>query len=705
MSPPAPPANRLAHETSPYLRQHARNPVDWYPWGPEALARARSLDRPIFLSVGYSACHWCHVMEHESFEDEAIARILNDHFVSIKVDREERPDLDQIYMAAVQALTGQGGWPMSVFLTPDLKPFTGGTYFPPDDRFGRPGFKRVLLTLVDWWKTRRADIEQSAAGITDHLRTSVELPPGGDDPGPDLLRRAADGLRRAFDRRNGGFGTAPKFPRPMDVRLLLRVWKRFGDDDALHMARLTLDRMAAGGIYDQLGGGFARYSTDERWLVPHFEKMLYDNALLAVCYAEAYRATGEALYHEVLGETLGWVGREMTGPEGEFYSTLDADSEGVEGKFYAWTEAEIVRVLGKNDADVFNTVYGVEPGGNWHDPHGHGPADANVLHRVKTLDQYARLLGTGEAELRGRLAGCRARLFAERERRVRPGRDEKTLTSWNALMIAGFAEAARSLDEPAHARAAARAADFLLTRMRTADGRLLRTYSAGSAPKLNAYLEDYAYLVDALVSLYEATFEPRWVASALEVAGVMVEQFWDDKDGGFFYTGRNHEALIARTKDPHDNAIPSGNAMAVTGLQRLVKLTGRADLREKAERTLRLYRGLLSEHPLSVSQMLVALDFHLGPVTEIAVVGDPGAADTGRVLRAVRGGFRSNSVTAFLPEPGAPAAVDKLIPLLAGKTAGGEVRTYLCENFTCQAPLVGAAAAESALAVSPLTPD
>jgi hypothetical protein len=688
--------NRLAHETSPYLRQHQHNPVDWYPWGPEALERARTLDRPIFLSVGYSACHWCHVMEHESFENEEIARVLNDHFVSIKVDREERPDLDQIYMAAVQALNqGQGGWPMSVFLTPDLRPFTGGTYFPPDDRYGRPGFKRILLWLADAWRGRREEINQAASDITDVLQGMGRLQPGEGELGPEVLRRAVQGLARAFDSQYGGFGSAPKFPHPMDLRVLLRAWKRFGDANALQMARVTLDRMAMGGIYDHLGGGFARYSTDARWLVPHFEKMLYDNALLVPGYLEAFQATGEPFYREVAEETLGWVLREMTGPDGPFYSTLDADSEGVEGKFYVWTTQEIESVLGKDDAEVFDSVYGVTPDGNWDDPHHPGGGPKNILHRTKTFAQSARLLNVSEADLRARLDGCRRKLFEVRSRRVWPGRDDKALTSWNGLMIGALAQAAAALDVPRYAEAAARAADFILTRMRTPDGRLLRTWSAGAPPKLNAYLEDYAFLIDGLVTLYEATFEPRWVEAALSLADVMVDQFWDDAEGGFFYTGRDHESLIARGKDPHDNAIPSGNAMAVTGLLRLVKLTGRRDLREKAETTLRLYRGLLAEHPLAAGQMLLALDFHLGPVEEVAVVGDPQAEDTRRVLRALRTDLRPNQVVA-LKAPGATARED-LLPLLAGKEAQGAVTTYVCRDFSCQAPLVGAEAAEAAL--------
>jgi uncharacterized protein YyaL (SSP411 family) len=696
MTAPPAPVNRLAQESSPYLRQHARNPVDWYPWGPEALERARRLDRPIFLSIGYSACHWCHVMEHESFENEEIARLLNDHFVSIKVDREERPDLDQIYMAAVQLLNrGQGGWPMSVFLTPDLRPFTGGTYFPPDDHYGRPGFKRVLRLVLEWWTQRRAQIDEAAAQITEQVRHVGQLAPGGDAPDVGLLREAAHMLRRAFDPMHGGFGSAPKFPHPMDVRLLLRVARRFGDEEALHMAHFTLEKMALGGIWDHLGGGFARYSTDARWLVPHFEKMLYDNALLTLAYLEAFQATGDDSFREVVRETLGWVRREMTSPEGPFFSTLDADSEGQEGKFYVWTAGEIEAVLGKDDAALFARVYGVDSDGNWHDPTGHAPPNTNILHRTKTFAQSARLEGMPEDELRRRLADCRHKLFEARSKRVRPGLDDKVLTAWNGLMIAAFARAAQTLDEPSYAADAARAADFVLTRLRTPDGRLLRTWSAGHEPRLNAYLEDYSFLIDALVELYEATFAPRWLDEALRLAGVMVEQFWDEKEGGFFFTGRDHEGLIARGKDPHDNATPSGNAMAVTGLLRLVKLTGRADLAAKAEATLRLYSGLMASHPMAASQMLLAVDFALGPVKEIAIVGDPAAEETRRVVRAARRGFRPHQVVALLP---ASASAPAALPLLEGKTSQGAVTTYVCENFACQAPLIGAEAAEAALA-------
>jgi uncharacterized protein YyaL (SSP411 family) len=679
--------NRLANESSPYLRQHAHNPVDWFPWGDEAIWRAQHFDRPIFLSVGYSACHWCHVMEHESFENEEIARILNDNFVSIKVDREERPDLDQIYMHAVQMISGQGGWPMTVFLTPDLRPFTGGTYFPPEDRYGRPGFKRILLMLAQAWKEKRGDIDQAAADVTQHLQGMGALPGAVGPLNADLLRGAKDTLARAYEPRHGGFGKAPKFLHTMDIRLLLRLAKRFDDEQALHMARHTLEQMAMGGIYDHLGGGFARYSTDDRWLVPHFEKMLYDNALLVVAYLEGYQATGEPLYRHVVEETLGWVGREMTRPDGPFFSTLDADSEGVEGKFYVWTQEEIEATLG-DDAPLLVACYGVRPGGNWTDPHD-PTTPKNILHLEHSLADLSSRYRKDEDDLRATLSACREKLLLAREKRVHPGLDDKTLTAWNGLMITAFATAAAVLDRPEYAETASRAADFILAKMRTPDGRLLRTCSPTSEAKLNGYLEDYAFLLEGLVSLYEATFDPRRLDEAREIAGVMLEQFWDDEAGGFFYTGNDHEALIARGKDPHDNATPSANSVAVTALLRLVKLTGDAGLQTRAETTLGLYAELMEARPFATGQMLLALDYHLGPVQEFAVVGDIRGEGTRRVLRAIQKGFRPNKAVA--------AGTGDRVPLLAGKAAKGGVTTYLCEDFACQEPLVGPEALESAL--------
>jgi uncharacterized protein YyaL (SSP411 family) len=685
--------NRLAHESSPYLRQHMHNPVDWCPWGPEALARARELDRPIFLSIGYAACHWCHVMEHESFENEEIARLLNESFVSIKVDREERPDLDQIYMAAVQALTGQGGWPMSVFLTPDLRPFTGGTYFPPDDRYGRPGFARVLRTVAEWWRTRRGDIDRAAADLTQALQGLGQLPEAEGELGPELLSRAVSQLNRAFDPRHGGFGSAPKFPHPMDLRMLLRAHLREGDEASLRMVRITLDQMGMGGIYDHLGGGFARYSTDARWLVPHFEKMLYDNALLVPAYLEAFQVTREPFYREVAEETLGWVLREMTSPEGPFFSTLDADSEGVEGKYYVWTAAEIDAVLG-DDAPLFRDVYGITAEGNWE--HGN-----NILHRTQTFAELARRHNVDEADLRRRLGAARKKLFEVRNQRVRPGLDDKMLTSWNGLMIGALAFASAVLDRLDLAAAAAKAADFILQRMRKPDGRLLHTWRQGSEPKLDAYLEDYAYLMDGLISLYEATFEPRWIEAACDLAGIVIDQFWDDAEGGFFNTGRNHEQLIARAKDQHDNATPSSNAMAVLSLLRLAKLTERSEYRDRAKKTLQQFAGLLANHPTAVAQMFIALDFWLGPVDEVAIVGSLAAEDTRRVLRAAWSRFWPRRVLAVKSPLTESPELEQLVPLLAYKTFEGEVTTYVCRDFSCRMPLIGADATVAAWAGTP----
>ena len=690
--------NRLIHETSPYLKQHAYNPVDWFPWGEEALAKAKLLDRPIFLSIGYSACHWCHVMEHESFEDPEVGRILSEHFISIKVDREERPDLDQIYMTAVQLLTQHGGWPMSVFLTPGLEPFYGGTYFPPTDRHGLPAFKKLVTALAEAWKNRRTEIATNAVQIVAGIQESMQLaPPADAAKGADaeriyaeaLLRNAGRTLQRAFDTVHGGFGRAPKFPHPMELRLLLRIAYRFGDDSALEMVTKSLDHMAMGGIYDQLGGGFHRYSTDERWLAPHFEKMLYDNALLTMAYLEAYQVTNNEYYREIVEETLAYVLREMTSPDGAFYSTQDADSEGVEGKFFVWTLAEIEKLLGPADAKLFASVYDVTALGNWE---GH-----NILHLSRGLDVEARMLSIPIDELKARLKRCSDKLLAERSKRIWPGRDEKVLTAWNGLMIASFAKAAQVLENPAYAQAATRAADFLLTTMRRADGRLYRTTLGNVPPKLNGYLEDYAYLADALVTLYEATFEPRWIASAVELSGILYTQFWDETDGGFFFTSRDHETLIARNKDPHDNATPSGNSMAVCALLRLAKLTSDGHLAEMAERTLHLFGGLMGRSPMAAGQMLCALDFKFGPVKEIAVVGDAKNAEVIEVLRHLRRPFRPNQVVAWKA-----TGSEEALPLLKDRSALGNVTTYVCEDFTCQAPIIGAKALQEQLASSRL---
>jgi uncharacterized protein len=683
------PTNQLARETSPYLLQHAHNPVDWHPWGPGAIDRARSENKPIFLSIGYSACHWCHVMERESFENPAIAAVMNEHFINIKVDREERPDLDQIYMNAVQAMTGHGGWPMSVFLTPSLQPFYGGTYFPPTDSRGMPGFPRVLLSVHKAWEERRDEILGSAAEMTERLQRMGEIAAGGLRPlNVAQLDQAARELFKNFDSTHGGFGSAPKFPHPMDLRVLLRQYARTGDDRSLHVVKLTLDKMARGGIYDHLGGGFARYSTDERWLVPHFEKMLYDNALLASVYLEAFQLTGETRYGQVARETLDYVLRRMTAEAGGFYSTEDADSEGEEGKYYVWSLAEIYEVLGAQRGKTFCYVYDVTEAGNWE--------SRNILNLPRPLDQAARLLSRNEAELMAELAESRARLLAVRDRRVPPGKDTKILVSWNGLLIAALAVAGRALKTPRYLDAASQAAGFILDRMRAEGARLLHTYKDGQA-KLNAYLDDYANLIDGLTRLYEATGEPRWIEGALELARVMIDEFADAEHGGFFYTGKSHEPLIARTKDLFDNATPSGNAMAATALVRLGALTGRDDLSGAGRAALEVVKVVLENTPSAAGQSLIALDFELSPVRELAVIAGADSQEFREVLEAIYARFLPGAVIALETQEQA-TALAALIPWLADRAARDHrTTTYICENFVCQEPVMGVDGVISAL--------
>jgi uncharacterized protein YyaL (SSP411 family) len=691
----APPrkANRLAGETSPYLLQHAHNPVDWYPWGPEALATAKAQNKPIFLSVGYSACHWCHVMERESFENPEIAALMNEHFVNIKVDREERPDLDQIYMSAVMAITGHGGWPMSVFLTPDCKPFFGGTYFPPDDARGMAGFPRVLRSVQQAWHDRRAEIAESAAQMTEQLRTYGALPQGGTATlDYKLLDQAARTTMRAFDALHGGFGHAPKFPHPMDLRVLLRHHARTGDDQALHIVRHTLEKMARGGIYDHLGGGFARYATDDRWLVPHFEKMLYDNALLSSVYLEAYQLTRDPDFGRVARETMDYVLGRMTGPEGAFFSTEDADSEGVEGKYYVWSLAEVAEILGADRAKTFCYVYDVTAQGNWE---GH-----NILNLPRTIGQAARLLGRDLVDLVSELAQSRQELLAVRQERVPPGQDTKILVSWNGLMLSPLAEGGRILKDERYLDAASRAAGFILDHLRRDDGRLLHTYKDGLA-KLDAYVDDYANLIDGLTRLYEATGEPRWIESALKLARIMIDEFADSEAGGFFFTGAHHEPLIARQKDIHDNATPSGNGMAATALVRLGALTGRQDLSSAGQKALESIHETLERQPAAAGQSLIALDFFLGSGREIAVIAGPDQAEFRAVLEAIATPFRPHKVVA----PATPEQAARLagkIPLLADRRVlDGRTTTYICEHFACREPVTGVAAVEATVAREP----
>jgi uncharacterized protein YyaL (SSP411 family) len=712
-------SNRLAHESSPYLLQHQNNPVDWYPWGPEALEKARREDKPIFLSIGYSACHWCHVMEHESFENEAIARLLNDNFVAIKVDREERPDLDQIYMNAVQMLTGRGGWPMSVFLTPELKPFYGGTYWPPTSSRGMPGFDQILAAVIDAWRHRREHANEAADQLTAALQ-SVSAPANGESGTKhlslDLINAAVGQLRRSFDSTHGGFGQAPKFPHPMDLQLLLRAADRTGQTGLLDMARLTLDRMAAGGIYDHLGGGFARYSTDAHWLVPHFEKMLYDNALLTNAYLDAYlllqqRATGSAnstdtgatgsasaelagtaeRYARIVRETLDYVLRDMTDPLGGFYSTEDADSEGHEGLFYTWTPAEIRAVLGDERAATFCRVYDVSEFGNFE--------GRNILNLPKTTEQCAKILGRHTAELEAELAESRCKLFAAREKRVRPGRDDKVIVSWNGLMIDAMARAGAALDTADYRLAAIKAADFILDNMRRDDGRLLHSYRAGKA-KLDAYLDDYTAFANSLISLYEITTNERWLDQGAQLLDILLDKF-ADPTGGFFYTASDHEQLITRTKELTDSSTPSGNALAATAFLRLGKLLGRSDYLDAAEATLAAALPVMEQAPLASGQMLLALDFYLGPSHELALVGDPARQECLETLGAIQARYRPRSVFAFRdshPSAAVPRS-PQLDRLFEGKRSpDGRPTLYICQGFACQEPAIGLEAIQERIA-------
>ncbi|MGC8874141.1 MAG: thioredoxin domain-containing protein [Chloroflexia bacterium] len=656
--------NHLANETSPYLLQHADNPVDWYPWGEEALQKARTEDKPIFLSIGYSACHWCHVMAHESFEDEKVAAILNKHFVSIKVDREERPDLDRIYMSAVQAMTGSGGWPLSVFLTPDGYPFYGGTYFPPTRRYGMPPFTDVLLAVVDAWENRRQELVDSGKRLVEAIERQSAMSVEPENVEPETLRIAFDLIWTLYDRKHGGWGNAPKFPQPMVLEFLLRYHHSTEDPLALHMATKTLEAMARGGMYDQLGGGFHRYSVDDHWLVPHFEKMLYDSAQLARVYLHAWQVTGEPFYRAIAEETLDYVVREMTDPQGGFYSTQDADSEGEEGKFFVWTSDEIRAALGE-EADAFMAAYGVTEHGNFE--------GRNIL-------EFVGHIGQREAFVR-----ARRKLFKAREQRVHPGRDEKVLTSWNGLMLAAFAEAARALKRDDYRQVAERNADFLLRELRTPEGHLWHTWKDGKA-KLNGYLDGYTHLIEGLLELYQTTFEPHWYLAARELADVMIEHF-SAPEGGFFDTSDDHEALVIRPREVQDHAVPSGNAMAAFVLLRLAGLAAEPRYAELAHRSLAPIQPLMSQYPLGFGQWLIVLDYALAHPREIAIVGDPEAADTRALLEVCITGYRPHQVVAL----GTPDAGP--IPLLQNRAQIEERATaYVCMDFSCRPPVTDPAA-------------
>jgi uncharacterized protein YyaL (SSP411 family) len=669
-------ANRLAQETSPYLLQHKDNPVDWYPWGEEALEKARAEDKPILLSVGYSACHWCHVMERESFEDESTAEIMNKHFLNIKVDREERPDIDSIYMSAVQAMTQHGGWPMTVFMTPDGAPFYGGTYFPPVPKGGMPSFKQVLLSLADAYENRRDEVLKSAGDVREYLQTATDASVPQVGISEEILNSAASSLVGQVDNRFGGFGGAPKFPQPMNLEVLLRHHKRTGDRAALSGFELTLREMASGGIYDQLGGGFHRYSVDAYWLVPHFEKMLYDNALLAHLYVEAYQATGDAFYRRVAEETLDYVVRDMTSSEGGFYSAEDADSEGEEGKFYVWTPTEIEAALDPDEARLAMRFWDVTERGNFE--------GTNILYVPRPLEAVAAEFDISAEELWQRIVHIREKLFAEREKRIRPGRDEKVLAAWNGLMLRAFAFAARVLESEDYRRVAEKNASLLLEKLKV-DDRLRRSYKDGQA-RFNGYLEDYACVADGLLALYEATFETRWLKEAVTLTDAILELFWNVEKGTFYDTAADHEELVTRPRDIYDNAIPSGNSVAVDVLLRLSVLLERDDYRRHAETVLEGLSGVIARIPGGFGRLLSALDFYLSTPYEVAIVGDPEAEDTRALLNVVYSAYLPNKVVAGRSESNEEAA--RLVPLLTDRPArrNGKATAYVCVNYACQNP-------------------
>jgi uncharacterized protein YyaL (SSP411 family) len=670
--------NRLIAEKSPYLLQHAHNPVDWFPWGEEAFTKASSENKPIFLSIGYSTCHWCHVMAHESFEDEAVAGILNKHFVSIKVDREERPDVDHLYMTVCQAMTGQGGWPLTIIMTPEKKPFFAGTYFPKSRKYGRAGLVEILMQIVEKWKedpTRVAEVgDQIVNEVEKRMLSNLQ-----GEVTEQTLDKAYTYYEEVFDPTFGGFGGAPKFPTSHNLSFLMRYYIRTGEAKALQMVEKTLDAMYRGGMYDHLGYGFSRYSVDEKWLVPHFEKMLYDNSLLAWTYLEAYQLTGKRKYADVAEQIFSYVLRDMTDTRGGFYSAEDADSEGHEGKFYVWEPGEVLEVLGSEDGELYCDLYDITEEGNFE---GH-----NIPNLIQhDLQKYADLKGIELDELRHKIERCRQKLFDYREQRIHPGKDDKVLTSWNGLMIMALSKGYKVLKRPEYLEAARKAADFIVSHLRRSDGRLLARYRDGEAA-FSAYLDDYAFMVWGLMELYEASFELNYLRLAIELNNQMLDLFWDDDKGGLYFYGSDSEQLFTRNKEIYDGALPSGNAVAALNLLKLSKLTYDARLSQIADRQIKAFAGAIEQHPTGHSMFLIALDYAYSPSSEIVIAGDPTMEATAEMISVVRHSLRPNTLVLLLPPGEEGDQVRGLIPLVQDKQAiGGKPTAYVCENFACQSP-------------------
>ncbi len=677
--------NRLISEKSPYLLQHAHNPVDWYPWGEEAFNKAAKEDKPIFLSIGYSTCHWCHVMEKESFEDPEVVRLMNEAIVSIKVDREERPDLDHVYMMVCQMLTGSGGWPLTIIMTPDKRPFFAATYIAKTSRFGRTGMVELIPRIRQIWATRRDEVLKSAKQIMSVLQ-KVEKATPGKDLDRSVLDKGYQELAQRFDKEYGGFSNAPKFPTPHNLLFMLRHWKRSGDKKALAMVEKTLQQMRMGGVYDQIGYGFHRYSTDRKWLVPHFEKMLYDQALLSMAYTEAFQASGKGIYRNTAREIFTYVLRDMTAGEGGFYSAEDADSEGVEGKFYLWEEDEIRRILEKEEADLFIRVFNIKKEGNFEEEATGRKEGANICHLMKSMPEIARDLKVSEEEMKDRVRSAREKLFQVREKRVHPHKDGKILTDWNGLMIAALARGYKVFGDDEYARATKKATNFILKRMRKPDGRLLHRYRDGEV-KIDANLDDYAFLIWGLIELYEALFETHYLKTAVELNKNMLRHFWDETSGGLFFTPDDAETLIVRKKELYDGAIPSGNSVAMLNLLKLARLTGDHALDAKAAEIGRAFSDQIRQLPSGYTQFLISTDFAIGPSYEVVIVGFAGSRDTIDMLGALNTRFIPNHVAIYRPSDQKSPDIDKIVGFVKNYvTVKGKATAYVCLDNACKAP-------------------
>ena len=676
--------NRLIFEKSPYLLQHARNPVNWYPWGEEAFQAARERDIPVFLSIGYSTCHWCHVMEKESFEDHEVASLLNENFIAIKIDREERPDLDQIYMSVCQAVTGMGGWPLTVILTPDKMPFFAGTYFPKESRFGRTGMLELLPKLTEIWKNDRGGLLESANKIVQHLKKSYDGPVG--NIRPDIFQVAFEQLLDRFDRLYGGFGPAPKFPSAHNLIFLTRYWQRTGESLALEMVEKTLSRMRLGGIYDQLGFGFHRYSTDEGWLLPHFEKMLYDQALLVLAYTEAFLATGNQSYAQISREILSYVLRNLTSPQGGFFSAEDADSEGEEGLFYLWKREEFLNLIGQEAGELFSRLFNLKEEGNYYDEARKAKTGLNILFLKNRLPELAAEIDLAGDHLENLWEELRLLLFAAREKRIHPLKDDKVLTDWNGLMIAALAKTSAALDEPAYLQAAKNAADFLWEVLRDQDGRLMKRYRDGAAGQ-PSHLDDYAFLIWGMIEIYQADFDPAYLQKALLLNEIMIADFWDDQSGGFYLAGKDQEDLIMRSKEIYDGALPSGNSVAANNLVRLARLTADHDLERKASQIGEAFADQVNALPQGYTHLLSALQFAEGPSFEVVISGDPDSGEVQEMVRTLQQTYTPNLVILLNPPQSVDGLIYELSPWLKDQPAlGGKATAYVCRDFSCQSP-------------------